>query len=63
MMNLTLSRARKIISTENTQHGTHAHDLTNQAKMMLCFAEIDEMAAARTIVLTPPQTGRKHDPR
>ncbi len=60
MMNLTLSQARKIIATQNTQPGTHEHDLANQAKMMLCFAEIDEMKAARATetVLTPPQTGR-----
>ena len=61
MMNLTLSQARKIIATENTQPGTHAHDLTNHAKMMICFAEIDEMKAARMVnetVPTPPQTGR-----
>lgn len=58
MLNLTTSHARKIIATENTQPGTHEHDLANQAKMMLCFAEIDEMASGRTQVLTPPQTAR-----
>jgi hypothetical protein len=55
----SFSDARRILSTENPIPHTADFVYTNKAKMVLCFAEIDEMNKNIIPVSTPPQTQRQ----